>query len=62
MDVAAGRSAGCRTILVDRGVGATHHPDVAPDDTVSDLLGAARIILGMDLQSSNPAGSRLMRT
>jgi histidinol-phosphate phosphatase family protein len=47
MDVAAGRAAGCRTILVgpehrDR---STHPPDVEPDLAVPDLLDAARAIV-----------------
>jgi D-glycero-D-manno-heptose 1,7-bisphosphate phosphatase len=48
MDVAAGRAAGCRTVLVgpehrDR---STHPPDIEPDAAVPDLLAAARLILG----------------
>jgi histidinol-phosphate phosphatase family protein len=48
MDVAAGRAAGCRTILVgpehrDR---STHPPDVEPDLAVPGLLDAARAIVG----------------
>lgn len=47
MDVAAGRAAGCRTILVgpehrDR---STHPPDVEPDLAVPDLLDAAHAIV-----------------
>ena len=47
MDVAAGRAAGCRTVLVgpehrDR---STHPPGIEPDLAVPDLLDAARAIL-----------------
>lgn len=48
MDVVAGRTAGCRTIMV----GPEHRdapglpPDRRPDHAVPDLLAAARIILG----------------
>jgi D-glycero-D-manno-heptose 1,7-bisphosphate phosphatase len=50
MDVAAGRAAGCRTIMV----GPEHRtamdlaPDRRPDHAVPDLLAAARIIVAAD--------------
>lgn len=45
-DVAAGRAAGCRTILVDY-AGSAHRRsgDASPDHTVADLPAAAQLIL-----------------
>jgi histidinol-phosphate phosphatase family protein len=47
MDVAAGRSAGCRTILVGREwrLAPTLPPEKRPDHAVPDLLAAARIVV-----------------
>jgi D-glycero-D-manno-heptose 1,7-bisphosphate phosphatase len=47
MDVAAGRAAGCRTVLVGREHRdrSTHPPDIEPDGAVPDMLEAARFIL-----------------
>jgi histidinol-phosphate phosphatase family protein len=47
MDMAAGRAAGCHTILVgpDWRQGATMHPDHRPDHAAPDLLEAARIVV-----------------
>jgi len=44
MDIALGKSVGCRTILV----GNSPSPEVSPDDTAPDLLEAARTILKRD--------------
>ena len=45
MDMAAGRAAGCRTILVgpEWRRGATYPPDATPDHALPDLAAAARI-------------------
>jgi D-glycero-D-manno-heptose 1,7-bisphosphate phosphatase len=50
MDVAAGRAAGCRTILIGpEAAGAAElPPDRRPDHAARDLLGAAKIILAAD--------------
>jgi D-glycero-D-manno-heptose 1,7-bisphosphate phosphatase len=46
-DMLAGRNAGCRTILVETGYGATFtHDRASIDQTVPSLVEAARIILG----------------
>jgi D-glycero-D-manno-heptose 1,7-bisphosphate phosphatase len=49
MDVAAGRAAGCRTILVGREwrLEQSWSDDRRPDHAVPDLLGAAELIVGM---------------
>jgi D-glycero-D-manno-heptose 1,7-bisphosphate phosphatase len=60
MDVAAGRQAGCRTILV----GPEHHlgrilpPGRRPDHAVPDLTGAARIILAEGRRDRRAAAER----
>jgi D-glycero-D-manno-heptose 1,7-bisphosphate phosphatase len=43
-DVAAGRRAGCRTLLIADAPADEVHPDEAPDQTVPDLLAAAHWI------------------
>jgi D,D-heptose 1,7-bisphosphate phosphatase len=50
MDMAAGRAAGCRTILVGPEVpqAASYPPEGRPHHTARDLHGAARIILASD--------------
>jgi histidinol-phosphate phosphatase family protein len=61
MDAAAGRAAGCRTIMVgpDSRTASSLPPDRRPDATARDLLGAARIILDADQAGSrHAAGSR----
>ena len=52
MDVAAGRAAGCRTIMVgpEHRTAATLPADRRPDHAVPDLLAAARVIVAADAQ------------
>ena len=57
MDIAAGRAAGCRTVLVgpehrDR---STHPAGIEPDAAVPDLLAAAYLILAQRLPRRTPA-------
>jgi D-glycero-D-manno-heptose 1,7-bisphosphate phosphatase len=47
IDVACGRAAGCRTILVLTGYG-QKHPDCGADFIVPDVTGAVRTILAND--------------
>lgn len=48
-DMLAGKSGGCRTILVRTGYGARYaHPYDAVDHTAPDIAGAARLILNED--------------
>ena len=48
-DMLAGRAAGCRTLLVETGYGATYaHGPEAVDATAPDLAAAADLILGGD--------------
>jgi D-glycero-D-manno-heptose 1,7-bisphosphate phosphatase len=55
MDVAAGRAAGCRTIMVgpEHRTAASLPPDRRPEHAVPDLLAAARIIVAA---ADEPAG------
>lgn len=57
MDVAAGRAAGCRTVLVgpESRAGRTWPPDRRPDHARPDLLGAAEVILAADQAAPAPA-------
>jgi D-glycero-D-manno-heptose 1,7-bisphosphate phosphatase len=48
-DVGAGRAAGCRTILIDRGY--TEPEREIPDFTVADVAEAARLILARERAS-----------
>jgi D-glycero-D-manno-heptose 1,7-bisphosphate phosphatase len=65
-DVAAGRSAGCRTVMVRTGRGASQlqSPEIRvsrPDLVANDLLSAARLICSADRQSAGwraPLGVR----
>jgi D-glycero-D-manno-heptose 1,7-bisphosphate phosphatase len=54
MDMAAGRAAGCRTILVGREWrrAASYPRDATPDHAVPDLAAAARITLGVGTVST----------
>jgi len=55
IDVAAGRTAGCRTILVLTGYGA-NASDCNPDYTIADASQAARIILTHSIDNRTGAG------
>ncbi|HKG57515.1 MAG TPA: HAD family hydrolase [Candidatus Limnocylindrales bacterium] len=57
MDVAAGRAAGCRTIMVgpEHRTAAELPDDRRPDYAVADLLAAARIIVATAAQPAVPA-------
>jgi histidinol-phosphate phosphatase family protein len=58
MDVAAGRNAGCRTILVgpEWRLAGTLPPDRQPDHAVPDLVEAARIIVLPQLNADDEVG------
>jgi histidinol-phosphate phosphatase family protein len=64
MDVAAGRAAGCRTILVGREWRrADSYPeDARPDHAVPDLLAAARIIVAEGEGRDHPASQGTSRS
>jgi D-glycero-D-manno-heptose 1,7-bisphosphate phosphatase len=57
MDAAAGRAAGCRTIMVGPDAATAHAlpPDRRPDHVARDLRGAARIILAADAATDEAA-------
>ena len=57
MDVAAGRAAGCRTIMVgpEHRTASALPEDRRPDHAVPDLLAAARIIVGAPVAASSVA-------
>jgi len=57
MDMAAGRAAGCRTILVGREwrLAQSWMDDRRPDHAVPDLLGAAELIVGMEARVDSNA-------
>ncbi|MEI6035738.1 MAG: HAD-IIIA family hydrolase [Verrucomicrobiae bacterium] len=46
IDIACGRAAGCRTILVRTGYGARHAAASSPDHVAADIAEAVAIILG----------------
>jgi histidinol-phosphate phosphatase family protein len=60
MDMAAGRAAGCRTILVGREwrLADTYPTEARPDHAVPDLAAAARIVVAAPRRGSGPGVER----